>query len=58
MKEKNMAKTRPSDRSAETPDSNDAPSLRERVELGLFIAVEVLCLLLFIDFLFIGFYVN
>lgn len=58
MKGKTMAKSRPSDKSADAPDSNDAPSLRERVELGLFIAVEVLCLLLFIDFLFIGFYVK
>ncbi|MDP6039823.1 MAG: hypothetical protein QGG64_14825 [Candidatus Latescibacteria bacterium] len=53
-----MAKSRPSDKLADAPDSHDAPSLRERVELGLFIAVEVLCLLLFIDFLFIGFYVK
>ena len=36
----------------------DAPSLRERVELVLFLVVEVLCLLLFVDFLFIGYYVK
>jgi len=41
-----------------TSDANGGPTLRERVELILFIAVEVLCLLLFVDFLFIGFYVK
>ena len=35
-----------------------ATSLRERIELILFVSVEVLCLLLFIDFLFIGYYVK
>ena len=35
-----------------------APTFRERLELILFIAVEVLCLLLFLDFLFFGFYVK
>jgi hypothetical protein len=49
------AKTRPADQISET---DDAPTLRERIELILFIAVEVLCLLLFIDFLFIGFYIK
>lgn len=49
------SKTRSTDQMSET---DDAPTLRERVELILFIAVEVLCLLLFIDFLFIGFYVK
>ncbi len=32
--------------------------LREKVEIYLFLAVEILCLLLFIDFLFIGYYVK
>ena len=31
---------------------------RDRLELYLFLAVEILCLLLFIDFLFIGYYVK
>ena len=35
-----------------------APSLRERVELVLFLVVEVLCILLFVDFLFVGYYVK
>lgn len=49
------AKTRPVDLASE---AGDGPTLRERIELILFIAVEVLCLLLFVDFLFIGFYVK
>lgn len=49
-----MAKAR-ADQASET---SDAPTLRERIELILFIAVEVLCLALFVDFLFIGFYVK
>ena len=32
--------------------------LLENVEGYLFLAVEILCLLLFIDFLFIGYYVK
>ena len=32
--------------------------LREKVEIYLFLAVESLCLLLFVDFLFIGYYVK
>ena len=38
--------------------NDEAPTLRERLELILFLVVEVLCLLLFIDFLFIGYYVK
>ena len=34
------------------------PILRERLELILVLVVEVLCLLLFIDFLFIGYYLE
>ena len=33
-------------------------SFRERLELILFLAVEVICILLFVDFLFIGYYVK
>ena len=33
-------------------------ALREKIEIYLFLAVEILCLLLFIDFLFIGWYVK
>jgi len=39
-------------------ESAEAPTIRERLELVLFVVVEVLCLLLFIDFLFVGFYVK
>ena len=31
---------------------------RERLELILFVGVEVICLLLFVDFLFIGYFVK
>jgi hypothetical protein len=34
------------------------PTLRERIELILFLAVEVMCLLLFIDFLFLKIYIK
>jgi len=40
------------------PEVGEGPTLRDRLELILFIVVEVLCLLLFVDFLFIGFYVK
>ena len=53
-----MAKSRRADASDEKTGVAEAPSLRERAEIILFIVVEVLCLLLFIDFLFIGFYVK
>ena len=49
------AKSRASD---QTSDTSDAPTLRERAELILFIVVEVLCLALFVDFLFFGFYIK
>ncbi|MFT5366004.1 MAG: hypothetical protein ACI8V2_000946 [Candidatus Latescibacterota bacterium] len=42
----------------QTPEIGDTPTLRERIEMILFVVVEVLCLLLFIDFLFLGFYVK
>ena len=44
----------------ETPaaSAEDAPGLREKIEINLFLAVEILCLLLFVDFLFIGYYVK
>jgi Flp pilus assembly protein TadB len=41
---------------AETPE--EEAGLREKVEIYLFLAVEILCLLLFVDFLFIGYYVK
>lgn len=49
-----MAKTKIPVGNAQT----NASPVRERVEMALFIAVEVLCLLLFLDFLFFGFYVK
>ena len=39
-------------------DTQEEPGLREKIEIYLFLAVELLCLLLFIDFLFIGWYVK
>jgi hypothetical protein len=38
--------------------NEDEPGLREKLEIYLFLAVEILCLLLFVDFLFIGYYVK
>ena len=35
-----------------------APTFRDRLELVLFLAVEIICILLFADFLFFGFYVK
>lgn len=49
-----MAKTKTTAGNTQT----DTASLRERVEMALFIAVEVLCLVLFLDFLFFGFYIK
>jgi hypothetical protein len=46
----------PSD-TAETVEEG-AGGWRDRLESYLFLAVEILCLLLFIDFLFIGYYVK
>ena len=40
------------------PETDAPPGLRERIELILFVAVEVVCLLLFVDFLFFGIYVK
>jgi hypothetical protein len=53
-----MGKTKQKPQAAPEPEAEAAPGLRERVELALFIAVEVVCLLLFVDFLFFGFYVK
>ena len=36
----------------------ERPGFRERLELIILLVVEVLCLLLFIDFLFVGYYVK
>ncbi|MDP6779823.1 MAG: hypothetical protein QGI83_23905 [Candidatus Latescibacteria bacterium] len=55
------SKARDSARHPQTQESESepaAPTLRERVELILFLVVEVLCILLFVDFLFIGYYVK
>lgn len=51
-----MAKQKKKQTAAEEPV--EEATLREKVEIYLFLAVEILCLLLFIDFLFIGFYVK
>ena len=60
-----MAKSKStSHHSGQTPESANSgpeaqePTFRERLELILFLVVEVLCLLLFIDFLFVGYYVK
>lgn len=58
-----MAKSKARDSARHAPPEASgpeaiAPSLRERVELVLFLVVEVLCILLFVDFLFIGYYVK
>jgi hypothetical protein len=44
--------------SSEEMVNAEEPRLREKLEIYLFLAVEVLCLLLFVDFLFIGYYVK
>ena len=44
--------------SAEKGTEGQTPTFRERLELILFLVVEILCLLLFIDFLFVGYYVK
>ena len=45
---------------ASKPDQlpEEEAGLREKIEIYLFLAVEILCLLLFVDFLFIGYYVK
>lgn len=53
---RNRARLDPSD-TAETVEEG-AGGWRDRLESYLFLAVEILCLLLFIDFLFIGYYVK
>ena len=52
-----MARSKPSEATT-VKQAGEAPVLRERLELILFLVVEVLCLLLFIDFLFVGYYVK
>ena len=47
-----------SKQSSNKEEGAESPTFRERLELILFLVVEILCLLLFIDFLFIGFYVK
>jgi len=53
-----MAKAKKQSAPSKPEAEEEAPSLRDRAELILFIAVEVLCLILFIDFLFLGIYVK
>lgn len=54
-----MSETSNPQTNAETASSEDvAPTLRDRLELVLFLAVEIICILLFADFLFFGFYVK
>ena len=42
----------------EGQEAEEAPTLRDRIEVYLFLAVEIVCILLFVDFLFIGWYVK
>ena len=44
--------------SEETEEEGEEPTFRERLKLTLFLIVEVLCLLLFLDFLFFKIYVK
>ena len=53
-----MAKNEARKESTPANEPAEEASLREKLEIYLFLAVEVLCLLLFIDFLFIGYYVK
>ena len=57
-----MAKTEhsvhPTAPSADGDAAAEAPTFRERLELALFLIVEILCLLLFVDFLFVGYYIK
>ena len=46
------------DLKAHAPTALRQPIFRERLELILLLVVEVLCLLLFIDFLFIGYHLE
>ncbi len=52
----------PSNTSTDASDSPaeeaSEPTFRDRLELVLFLAVEIICILLFVDFLFIGYYVK
>jgi hypothetical protein len=52
----------PSNASTDAPGSPaeeaSEPTFRDRLELVLFLAVEIICILLFVDFLFIGYYVK
>jgi len=53
-----MAKRDRKQQSKPAETSEEEPGLREKVEIYLFLVVEILCLLLFVDFLFIGYYVK
>ena len=53
-----MAKKDTQKESKSVEEPVEEAGLREKIEIYLFLAVEILCLLLFIDFLFIGYYVK
>ena len=53
-----MAKKKQAEAKTPAEEPVEEAGLREKIEIYLFLAVEVLCLLLFIDFLFIGYYVK
>lgn len=53
-----MAKRDRKQESKRAETFEEEASLKEKVEIYLFLAVEILCLLLFVDFLFIGYYVK
>lgn len=53
-----MAKKKAAKAEAPVEAPVEEAGLREKIEIYLFLAVEILCLLLFVDFLFIGYYVK
>ena len=53
-----MAKQKKKEQPKAVEEPVEEAGLKEKVEIYLFLAVEILCLLLFIDFLFIGYYVK
>jgi len=53
-----MAKRDPKKEVKPAEEPIEEAGLREKIEIYLFLAVEILCLLLFVDFLFIGYYVK
>jgi hypothetical protein len=49
-----------SESSQQPTDADEAaePTFRDRLELVLFLAVEIICIVLFADFLFFGYYIK